>query len=47
MKKKIFPCPSFDFTCPYYDANGNCMIDDPLNECDAWAFAEFFEGEEE
>jgi hypothetical protein len=28
-------CPTFDFTCPYYDENnGNCTLENPEEECD-------------
>ena len=35
--KPYFPCPVNDWSCPYYDANGNCMMYpdfDPTKECD-------------
>ena len=41
MSKKVFECPSGDFECPYYDANGNCMMYpefDPREECDDAAY---------
>ena len=37
MKEKFFPCLANEFDCPYYDANGNCMMYpefDPVAECD-------------
>lgn len=30
-------CPTFDCTCPYCLASGECIIDDPINECDDYA----------
>lgn len=36
-----FICPSGDFTCPYLDADGNCMMYpefDPVQECDDAAY---------
>lgn len=33
MKKLVY-CPTQDFTCPYCDANGVCMLDNPKRECD-------------
>ncbi len=39
-KLDYFECPAGDFECPYYNANGNCMMYpefDPRKECDeAW-----------
>lgn len=32
--KKVYVCPINDWECPYYDANGNCMIDNPRMDCD-------------
>ena len=31
-------CPINDFECPYFDANGNCMLDNPKEECDDYAY---------
>lgn len=48
--KPFFPCPAADFTCPYCDANYNCMMYpefDPRQECDeAWCEEEEEEEEE-
>lgn len=30
-------CPTFDCTCPYCLASGECIINDPMNECDDYA----------
>lgn len=37
MKRGRIYCPVNDWSCPYYDANGCCMMypdTDPINECD-------------
>ena len=31
-------CPSNDYECPYYDANANCMLDNPREECNDYAY---------
>lgn len=31
-------CPANDFECPYFDANGNCMLDNPAKECDDYTY---------
>lgn len=36
--KRIY-CPCNGFDCPYYQySNGECGIDDPINECDDFAY---------
>lgn len=43
--KKIY-CPVNGWTCPYFDANGVCMMDNPASECDDFAALNaFFDGE--
>lgn len=37
-------CPAFDCTCPYCLASGECIIDNPKEECDTWYY---YNGEEE
>lgn len=45
MKERKYPdCPAFDFTCPYCLASGECIIDNPAEECDTWYY---YYGEEE
>lgn len=37
---KVIYCPVNGWDCPYYDANGCCMMypdTDPINECDDFA----------
>ena len=37
MKRGRIYCPVNGWDCPYYDANGCCMMypdTDPINECD-------------
>ena len=31
-------CPLNDFECFYCDACGNCMLDNPREECDDYAY---------
>ena len=38
---KVVYCPANGWDCPYYDANGCCMLYpefDPLKECDDFAY---------
>ena len=38
---KVVYCPANAWDCPYYDANGCCMMypdTDPLKECDDFAY---------
>lgn len=46
---KPIVCPIEDYTCPYCDANGCCMIDNPYEECDDYAtiYQDFFDCTEE
>ncbi len=47
MKMEIenYPeCPMFDMSCPYCLASGECIIGDPMNECDDYYY---YMGEEE
>ena len=37
-------CPAFDCSCPYCLASGECIIDNPKEECDTWYY---YYGEEE
>ena len=42
----IYPdCPTFDMTCPYCLASGECTIDNPYFECDDYYY--YKQGEEE
>lgn len=37
-------CPCEDFTCPYYNWNTEgCELDNPMEDCDEYAFAYFEE----
>ena len=44
MKNFFFRCPTDDFTCPYYEKNGICVMfpeNNPILECDeAMVYAE-------
>ena len=31
---EIWMCPIEDYNCPYCNANGECMMDRPQDECD-------------
>lgn len=42
--EKLPNCPTFDTSCPYCLANGECTIDNPLEECDDYFY---YNGEEE
>lgn len=43
MEKTRWGCPVDDFLCPYYDRNfGECALENPEENCDAW-----YENEEE
>ena len=47
---KTYACPSGDFTCPYHDANGNCMMypdANPWEECDDAAYYHDWDTDEE
>ena len=40
-KMKHIHCPANGWDCPYFDANGCCMLYpefDPINECDDFAY---------
>lgn len=37
MRKEKAYCPANDWDCPYYK-DGECGIDDPMYDCDAFAF---------
>ena len=40
-KKKVIYCPANGWDCPYFNANGCCMMypdTDPIDECDDFAF---------
>lgn len=40
MKEKFY-CPVSAIECPYYSAKGECLCENPIEECgDAAAFAE-------
>lgn len=44
---KVVYCPANAFDCPYYDANGCCMMypeSDPKEECDDFFY--YWDGEE-
>jgi len=40
-------CPTFDFTCPYCLASGECIIDNPKEECDEYWYYNQEEEEDE
>ena len=40
-------CPEFDMTCPYCLASGECIIDNPMDECDTYYYFNSDEDEEE
>lgn len=40
-------CPDFDMTCPYCLASGECIIDNPMEECDVFFYYNGYEEEEE
>jgi hypothetical protein len=40
-------CPAEDYTCPYCLASGECIIDNPKEECDTWYYYNEEEEEEE
>ena len=41
-------CPVSALDCPYYDANEDCcLLDNPEEDCDDYAFAYFDDDEEE
>lgn len=45
---KVIYCPVNGWDCPYYDANGCCMMfpdTDPIDECDD--FATFWDKEDD
>jgi hypothetical protein len=31
---KVWTCPIKEEECPYCNSNGDCTLDDPLNECE-------------
>lgn len=47
MLKIVHVCPICDFTCPYCNANAECMLDNPYDECDDYAYAADEAGGEE
>lgn len=49
MEKTIYPnCPTFDMTCPYCLASGECIIDNPAEECEDFiAYAGIVEDEKD
>lgn len=47
MLKIVHECPICDFTCPYCNANAECMLDNPYEECDDYADAADEAGGEE
>ena len=47
MLKVVHECPICDFTCPYCNANAECMLDNPYDECDDYADAVDEAGEED
>ena len=40
-------CPTFDFTCPYCLASGECIIDNPKEECEEYWYYNQEEEEDE
>ena len=40
-----YDCPIEDYTCPYCNANAECMLDCPMDNCDEYYF--YHAGEEE
>lgn len=39
MEKQNYPdCPIFDMNCPYCLASGECIIDNPMTECDDYYY---------
>lgn len=32
--RKFFKCPVYDFECPYIDSDGDCSLENPLENCD-------------
>lgn len=42
MKESVYdfcPCPVEDYNCPYCNANGDCMLDRPQDECETFMLA--------
>lgn len=35
--KNYIECPTYDLTCPYCLVSGECIIDNPAEECDDYA----------
>lgn len=35
-KREIYLCPTCDITCPYWQYNDECVIGNPLEECDEY-----------
>lgn len=41
MKENKYPnCPICDYFCPYCLASGECIIDNPIEECDDFFYNE-------
>lgn len=46
MDSNLIVCPTEDYNCPYCNANGHCMMENPYEECDDYAtiYEELFSG---
>lgn len=33
-----YECPEYEFDCPYLKKDGECVIGNPLEECDTYMF---------
>lgn len=38
LEKDYVHCPTYDLDCPYCLPNGRCIIDNPVEECDDFAY---------
>ena len=42
-----YECPTYEIDCPYCKKNGECTIENPIEECDTYMFYNSDELEEE
>lgn len=38
MRKGRIYCPANGWDCPYYNKNGECALNDPMKDCDDFAY---------